>query len=197
MPKIDFKKAIVTASVASIGVALLLYAAYSIFRLPFLSWSGIAAFFLLLAVTLVTSRFTVPVIHVDGASQTQKSVADTLIFLAVMMYTLAPTNNFGPPIILAAAVACVSSLDMTKRLESIFSICTSVIATFLAALVYKALVWVLVGDGLGGDQSLLLNFVLLPLCVFGLVHYGLTTVGVLAARVFSSGVRVSLTQERV
>jgi len=195
MPKIDFKKAIVTASVASIGVTLLLYGAYSIFKLPFLSWSGIAAFFLLLAVTLVTSRFTVPVTHVDGASQTQKSVADTLIFLAVMMYTLAPTNNFGPPIILAAAVACVASLDMTKRLESIFSICTSVIATFLAALVYKGLVWVLVGDGLGGDQSLVLNFVLLPLCVFGLVHYGLTTVGVLAARVFSSGVSVSLTQE--
>jgi len=99
MPKIDFKEAIVTASVASIGVALLLYGAYSIFRLPFLSWSGIAALFLLLGVTLVTSRFTVPVTHVDGASQTQKSVADTLIFLAVMMYTLAPTNNFGPPII--------------------------------------------------------------------------------------------------
>ena len=99
MPKIDFKKTIVTAIVASVGAALLLYGVYSTLRLPFLSWSGLAAFFLLLAVTLVTSRFTVPVTHVDGASQTQKSVADTLIFLAVMMYTLAPANNFGPPII--------------------------------------------------------------------------------------------------
>src|SRR5688572_13946743 len=84
---------------------------------------------------------------------------------------------------------------MTKRLESIFSICTSVIATFLAALVYKVLVLVMVGDGIAGDQSLVLNYVLLPLCVFGLVHYGLTTAGVLASRVFSSGISISLTQE--
>ena len=195
MPKIDFKKATVTASVASIGAGLLLYGAYSTLRLPFLTWSGLAAFALLLGVTLVTSRFTVPVIHVDGASQTQKSVADTLIFLAVMMYTLAPANNFGPPIILAAVVASVASLDLSQRLASVFSICTSVIATFLAALVYKFLVLLLVGNGLAGDQSLVLNFVLLPLCVFGLVHYGLTTVGVLAARAFSSGVSVSLSQE--
>ena len=195
MPKIDFKKAAVTASVASVGAALLLYGTYSVLRLPLLSWSGLAAFLLLLGVTLVTSRFVVPVTHVDGAAQTQKSVADTLIFLAVMMYTLAPTNNFGPPIILAAAVACVSSLDMSKRLASVYSICSSVIATFLAALVYKGLVLVLVGDGLGGDRSLVLDLVLLPLCVFGLVHYGLTTVGVLASRAFVSGVSVSLSQE--
>lgn len=195
MPKIDFKKTIVTAVVAFLGAALLLYGLYSLFKLPLLSWSGLAAFFLLLGVTLVTSRFTVPVTHVDGASQTQKSVADTLIFLAVMMYTLAPANNFGPPIILAAAVASVASLDLSQRLASIFSICTSVIATFLAALVYKFLVLVLVGNGLAADQSLVLDLVLLPLCVFGLVHYGLTTVGVLASHVFSSGVSVKLTQE--
>ena len=195
MLKIDFKKYLITAGVASVGGGLLLYGAYSIFRLPILSWNGLGVFFLLLALTLVTSRFTVPFTHVDGGTQTQKSVADALIFLAVMMYTLPPANNFGPAIILAAAVAIASSFDLTQRLSSVFAVCVSVIATFLGAFVYKLLVLLLVGQGVAGDQSLVLDLVLFPLCIFGLVHYALTTVGIVASRAFNSGVRVGISQE--
>src|SRR6266511_2261876 len=113
MSKIDIKKWAVTTVVASIGAGLLLFGAYStVVKLPFLGWTGLGPFLLLLAITLVTSRFTVPVTHVDGGSHTHKSVADALIFLAVMMYTLAPAFNFGPAIVLAAAVAIVTSFDL-------------------------------------------------------------------------------------
>ena len=150
---------------------------------------------LLLVITIVTSRFSVPVTHVDGGSQTQKSVADALIFLAVMMYTVAPTSNFGPPIILATAVAIVTSFDRKQRLASVFTISTSIVATYLGAVVYQLLVSTLVAEAIAGNQQLVLDLVLFPLCVFGVVHYGLTTLGIVASRAFCSGVRVSLSQE--
>ena len=196
MSKIDIKKWAVTAVVASVGAGLFLFGAYSTVKLPFLGWTGLGPFLLLLAITLVTSRFTVPVTHVDGGSQTHKSVADALIFLAVMMYTLAPAFNFGPAIVLAAAVAVVSSFDLNDRLSSLFAVSTSITATVLAALAYKLLVIVLVGHGAAENPNgLSLDLVLFPLCVFGIIHYALTTAGTVASRAFCCGARVDISQE--
>ena len=165
-------------------------------ELPFMGWAGLGAFLLLLTITLITSRFTVPVTHVDGGSQTTKSVADALIFLAVMMYTLAPAFNFGPPIVLTAAVALVASFDRSDRLAMIFSVSGSMAATVLAAAAYKLLVLWLVGAAAAvNPNGLSLDLVLFPLCVFGIIHYALTMLGIIASQTFCSGVRVNVWQE--
>lgn len=196
MSKNDFRQGIVACVVASVGAAILIFGVYSTAALPLMGWTGLGAFLLLLTITLITSGFTVPVTHVDGASQTTKSVADALIFLALMMYTLAPTFNLGPTIILAAAVAVVSSFDRNKRLASLFAISGSMAATLLGALAYKWLVTTLVGaDAVENPNGLSLNLVLFPLCVFGIIHYALTTLGIIASRAFSSGVHVNLSPE--
>ena len=196
MSKNDFRQWGVACVVASVGAAIFIFGVYSATALPLMGWTGLGAFFLLLTITLITSGFTVPVTHVDGASHTTKSVADALIFLALMMYTLAPTFNLGPTIILAAAVAVVSSFDRNKRLASLFAISGSMAATLLGALAYKWLVTMLVGaDAVENPNGLSLNLVLFPLCVFGIVHYALTTLGIIASRAFSSGVHVNLSPE--
>jgi diguanylate cyclase (GGDEF)-like protein/putative nucleotidyltransferase with HDIG domain len=196
MAKNDFKQWVVTSVVASIGAAIFLFGAYSTAELPFMGWAGVGAFLLLLTITLITSPFTVPVTHVDGGSQTTKSVADALIFLAVMMYALAPAFNFGPPILLTAVVALVSSFDRSNRLAMIFSMSGSMAATVLAAVAYKQLVLMLVGAAAAGNPNgLSLDLVLFPLCVFGVIHYALSTLSIIASRTFCSGVRVNLSQE--
>jgi diguanylate cyclase (GGDEF)-like protein/putative nucleotidyltransferase with HDIG domain len=197
MGNTDLKKCLVTAAVASVAAALLLYAAYSTAQLPFFGFSGWGVFLLLLGLTLVTSGFTVPVTHVQGGTETYKSVADALIFLAVMMYTLAPANSFGPPIILAAVVAAVATVDLNKRLASIFAVSNSVMAIFVGAVVYKFLVLLLADHVVGSEQVPVLNVVLFPLCMFGVVHYAMTMLGVTVSSAFVSETRIRISPESV
>ncbi len=195
MFKQNLKRILTVAVITSTAGVTLLYGLYSMVKLPFLGWGGLGAFVLLLGLTLFTSRFTVPVANVDGGSHTHKSVADAFIFLAVMMYTLAPANNFGPAIVLAAVVALVSSFDFSKRWSSVFAIAPSIVATFVASIIYKLLVVALVGRGVASSQEgLVLDLVLFPLCVFGVVHYGLTTLGTVALNSLA-GTRTSISQE--
>jgi len=195
MSKEKLKRIAIVAGLTSLAAAVLMYGLYSICKLPFLGWSGLGSFLLLLALTAFTSRFTVPVANVDGGSQTYKSVADAFIFLAVMMYTLAPANNFGPAIILAGVVAFVSSFDLNKRLSSTLAVTPSIIATLVASIVYRLLVLALVGHGAAGNQEgLVLDLVLFPLCVFGVVHYGLTTLGTVLLNSLA-GTRTTISQE--
>jgi diguanylate cyclase (GGDEF)-like protein/putative nucleotidyltransferase with HDIG domain len=197
MRNINLKKCLVTAAVASVAAALLVYAAYSTAQLPFFGFSGWGVFLLLLGLTLVTSGFTVPVTHVQGGTETYKSVADALIFLAVMMYTLAPANSFGPPIILAAVVAAVATVDLNKRLASIFAVSNSVMAIFVGAVVYKFLVLLLADHVVGSEQVPVLNVVLFPLCMFGVVHYAMTMLGVTVSSAFVSETRIRISPESV
>jgi diguanylate cyclase (GGDEF)-like protein/putative nucleotidyltransferase with HDIG domain len=183
--------------VGALGVGLLLYAAYSTTKLPILGWSGLGSFLLLLALTLVTSRWVVPVTSVDGSSHTNKSVADAFIFLAVMMYTVTPAYNLGPPVILAASVAFGSSFQFRQRWSLAFATGTAIIATFVASLVYKLLVLMLVGQGMVTDsRGIVPNLPLFPICVFGVVHYALSTFGAIVSNSFVSGrPRVTISQE--
>src|SRR6202048_5600134 len=104
MPKLNWKSQLLVGGVAAIGAAILILGIVSTARLPLLGWSGLGSFLILLVLTLLSSRFTVPVTNVDGISQTHKSVADAFIFLSVMMCTTSPANSVGPAIILAAFV---------------------------------------------------------------------------------------------
>jgi diguanylate cyclase (GGDEF)-like protein/putative nucleotidyltransferase with HDIG domain len=197
MPRLNWKSLILVGGVSAIGFSLLVLGITAALRLPLLGWSGLASFFVLLILTVACSRFTVPVTNVDGASESNRSVADAFIFLAVMMYTLTPANNLGPAIILAAIVGFVSSFSFAKRMPTVFAIGSLIISTFVASLVYRILLMSLAGGALSGTSSgVVLDLLLFPLCVFGIVQYGLSTLGTIAFNAFHSGKgRVTISHE--
>ena len=145
MPRSNWKSLLLVSGVATIGGALLIAAVVSTIRLPLLGWSGLLPFVLLVVLTLLSSRFTVPVTNVDGSSQTHKSVADALIFLAVMIYTLPPAESVGPAIILAAIVGFVASFSLAERWSTVFAIGMTIISTFVASLAYRLMVLTFAG----------------------------------------------------
>ncbi len=188
MPKLNWKSLLLIGSVATVGTGLLIFAIISLVTLEPLGWSGLLSFVLLLVLTVVSSRFTVPVTNLDGVSQTHKSVADAFIFFAVMTYTLSPANSLGPAVILAATVGLISSFHFAQRRTTLFSVSTSVISTFVASLVYRVMALSLMGGAMTGNETdLVLNFLLFPLCVFGIVQYSLSTFGTIAFNSFCAG----------
>lgn len=197
MPKLNWKSLLLVGFVATIGTAILMLGIVSTVRLPLFGWSGLGSFMLLLVLTLLSSRFTVPVTNDDGASHTHKSVADAFIFLAVMMYTTAPANSMGPAIILSAIVGLICSLSLRERWPIVFAVGTSVISTFVASLVYRFMVLTLAGGAMEGKETaLVLELLLFPLCVFGFVQYSLSTFGSVAFNSLRAGeTRVTVSQE--
>jgi diguanylate cyclase (GGDEF)-like protein/putative nucleotidyltransferase with HDIG domain len=197
MLKINWKSLLLLTAVVLSGALVLVSGMLATVRLPLLGWTGVAPLVILVAITLVFSRFTVPVTNVDGSSESNKSVADAFIFLAVMMYSMAPANNFGPAIILAAVVGLTSSLWVTGRWATIFAIGNSVISTFVASMVYRGLVLALGGGAVSaGNNGPVLDTLLFPLCVFGLVHFAISTFGNVAFSSLCLGKgRVVLSQE--
>ena len=188
LKSLNWKSLILVGGVGVIGSALLILGLASVTRMSFWGWSGLASFTLLIIVTVASSRLTVPVTNVDGVSESNKSVADAFIFLAVMMYTLVPANNLGPAIILATIVGFISSFSRAKPWSSVFAIGTLIISTFVASLAYRVLLVTLAGDALPGNGSgVVLDILLFPLCVFGIVQYGLSTFGTVAFNAFHAG----------
>jgi len=196
MQKQNWKSLLLVGGVAAIGAAIFILAIASTVRLPILGWQGLGSFVVLLVLTLLSGRFTVPITSVDGTSQTYKSVADAFIFLAVMMYTTAPANSVGPALILAAIVGFISSFSRSERWPTVFAVGTSIISTFIAMLVYRLLVFALAGGAVDGKETaLVLDLLLFPLCVFGFVQYALSTFGTIAFNSFHTGGRITVSKE--
>jgi diguanylate cyclase (GGDEF)-like protein/putative nucleotidyltransferase with HDIG domain len=196
MPRLNWKTLLLVGVVAAIGGAILIGGIVSMVRLPLLGWSGLGSFVILVVLTLLCSRFTVPVTNVDGISHTHKSVADAFIFLAVMMYTTAPANSVGPAIMLAAIVGFIASFSFAERWPTVFAVGTSIISTFVASLVYRYMVLTFAGAALDGRETgLVLELLLFPLCVFGLVQYALSTFGTVAFSYCAGHARVTVSQE--
>src|SRR5438128_7565393 len=188
MPRSNWKSLLLVSGVATVGGALLIAAIVWTIRLPLLGWSGLLPFVLLVVLTLLSSRFTVPVTNVDGSSQTHKSVADALIFLAVMIYTLPPAETVGPAIILAAIVGFVASFSLAERWSTVFAIGMTIISTFVASLVYRLMILTFAGGAVTGNQhGLVLDLLLFPLCVFGIVQYAVSTFGTISFNSFFLG----------
>lgn len=197
MPKLNWKSLSLVGIVAFIAAVIVLAGIRSTLHLPFLSWSGLAPFFILMALTLVSSRFTVPVTNVDGTTQSNKSVADAFIFLSVMMYTMPPGNSFGPAILLAATVGLIASLSVGEKSSTVFAVSNSIISTFVASLVYRWMLLLIAGADLSAaDHGLVLDILLFPLCVFGLIQYALSTFGTIAFNsIHSAKGRVTVSHE--
>ena len=188
MSKLNWKSLLLVGGVASLASAILVGAVLSTIGLPLFGWSGLAPFVVMLVLTLIAGRFTVAVTNVDGTSQTYKSIADALIFLAVMMYVLPPANSLGPAVLLAAVVGFVSSFSLRERSSTVFAVGTLIISTFVASLVYRLLILTLAKGALDGNgHGIVLDLLLFPLCVFGIVQYALSTVGTIALNTFRTG----------
>src|ERR1041385_2180261 len=195
MPRLNWKSLLLLTAVAVAGSAILITGIVSTVRLPLLGWSGIAPLVALVALTVVSSRFIVPVTSVDGTSQTNKSVAEAFIFLAVIMYATAPANSLGPSILLAGIGGFIASLPHKDRWARVFAIGISIVSTFVASLVYKVILVAIGGASVSVGEGAL-DMLLLPLCVFGLVQYGLSTFGTIAFTSLSSGAsKVDVTKE--
>ena len=186
MPRLNWKSLLLLAAVALAGSAIIISGILSTIHLPLLGWSGIAPLVVLVALTVVSSRFIVPVTSVDGTSQTNKSVAEAFIFLAVIMYATPPANSLGPAILLAAVGGFIASLPHKDKWARVFAIGISIVSTFVASLVYKVILVAMGGAAVSAGQSGL-NVLLLPLCAFGLVQYGVSTFGTIAFTSLSSG----------
>jgi len=181
-------------AVAVAGSAILISGIVSTIRLPLFGWGGIAPLVALVALTVVSSRFIVPVTSVDGTNQTNKSVAEAFIFLAVIMYATAPANSFGPAILLAAIGGFIASLPHKDKWARVFAIGTSIVSTFVASLVYKLILVAIGGASISVGQGAL-DMLLVPLCVFGVVQYGLSTFGTIAFTSLSGGTKVDVSKE--
>ena len=163
-------------SVCAIGLILLASALLSTVRLPILTSAGLLSWLVLLGLTLVASRFTVSITDAVGASQSRKSVADALVFLAIILYAVPPAATAGPATLLAAIVGFVSTYGLSSKRESLFTTATAIISTFISASCYSYLVTIFAQDSsLGGGQMLPVNALLVPLCVLAVLQYSLST----------------------
>jgi diguanylate cyclase (GGDEF)-like protein/putative nucleotidyltransferase with HDIG domain len=195
MPRLNWKSLLLLSAVAIAGSVILISGIVSTIHLPLLGWSGIAPLVALVALTVVSSRFIVPVTSVDGTSQTNKSVAEAFIFLAVIMYATAPANSLGPGILLAAIGGFIASLPHKDKWARVFAIGTSIVSTFVASLLYKVILVAIGGASVSVGQGGL-DMLLLPLCVFGLVQYALSTFGTIAfASLSTGGSKVDVSKE--
>ena len=176
MEKRYWKGTALLVSISTISLILLLSALVSTIKLPFLGRAGLLFWLVLLLLTLAASRFTVSVTSTDGVRQSRKSIADTFVFLAVILYAVPPSATAGPATLLAAIVGFVSTYGLSSRKESIFTTAMAVISTFIAASCYGMLAYVFAGsNNLGLGHGLPLNIFLVPLCSLAVLQYTLST----------------------
>lgn len=188
MPKGNWKSLLFLGGVAFVALLLLVLSIWVILELPLWGWAGIAPWSGLCLLTLAASRFTVKVTNADGLSKSHKSVADSFIFLAVMMYAVPPANTVAPAVFLGAVACVISAWKVSTRRDMVFTISAGIISTFVASSIYRLLVLLLHGGELDGNQSNLpLGKLLLPLCVMALVQYSLSTLATTAYKAFESG----------
>jgi diguanylate cyclase (GGDEF)-like protein/putative nucleotidyltransferase with HDIG domain len=163
-------------TISALGALLLCSALVSTVRLPFLTSAGLLSWLVLLALTIAASRFTVSITTTDGVGQSRKSVADSLVFLAVILYAVPPSDTAGPATLLAAILGFVSTYGLASRKESIATTAIAVISTFVSASCYGFLATLFANDlSLGPSQALPLNVLLVPLCVLAILQYFLST----------------------
>jgi diguanylate cyclase (GGDEF)-like protein/putative nucleotidyltransferase with HDIG domain len=196
MPEGNWKTLALLGCVAALASVLLVLSLISIAGLPLTGWTGLTPLAGLLLLTLAASQFKVSVTNVDGAGQSEKSVADAFIFLAAMMYAVEPARSVGPAVILAAVVGLISSWKSSDRRITVFTTAAAIISTYVATSLYGFLVHVFLEGSKGGAENIRLESLLLPLCILALVQYFLSTIATSAFIAFDSGkTRLTLSRE--
>jgi diguanylate cyclase (GGDEF)-like protein/putative nucleotidyltransferase with HDIG domain len=197
--KRNWKSDAILIAISMIGLLLLCSALVSTVRLPLMTSAGLLSWFVLLALTLVASRFTVSITTSVGVSQSRKSVADAFVFLAVILYVVPPSSSAGPATLLAAVVGFVSSYGLASRRESVSTTAIAIISTFISASCYGLLASIFASDSpLGAVQGIPVNVLLVPLCVLAILQYCLSTLAtVYFANIVLDKPRVFPSQESI
>ncbi len=185
-------------ALSTVSGCLLASALFSTLRLPFLEQAGLLSWLLLAALTFAASRFTVSLTGTDGISQSRKSVADTFVFLAVMVYAIPPADTAGPATLLAAIVGLTSTYGLVSRRETILTTVIAVISTFMAASCYGFLVRVFADNpNISLNDGLTLNVFLVPVFVLAVLQYFLSTLATASFLSIDSGNAVLPSQESI
>jgi diguanylate cyclase (GGDEF)-like protein/putative nucleotidyltransferase with HDIG domain len=179
MPNGNWKSLALLCGTAALAAALLVFSLDSLWSL---STSGYIWSIVLLALTVAAGRFTVPLFNTDGTSNGGKSVADSLIFLAAMLFGTAPAA------LLAAVDGFISSRRVADRRMRFFRTVTAIISTCLAVFTYKLLTLVTVG---GADTANAANAplerLLFPLFALAAVQFALNALASAFYVAFESG----------
>ena len=177
MPETNWKSTALLAGISVPSAALLLSAVVNTVYLAFFSERGITSWIVLLLLTLAASRLTVLVTSADGAQRTRESIADSFIFVAVMLYAAPPASSAGPAVLLAALVGFVSTYGLATNRQVALKMGMGVISTTIAASLYGVLVDFFDGPGdFVADGSLSLDRFLIPVLVLAALQYTLSTV---------------------
>lgn len=193
MPKSNWKSAALLAGISVPGIALFLSAALDTADLAFFSKQGIGSWLILLLLTLAASRLTVLVTSVDGTPRTRESIADSFVFVAVMLYSAPPASSAGPAMLLAAFVGFVSTYGLATNRQVALKMGMAVISTFVAASFYGLLMNFFAGPTVfTGDASLPLDTLLIPVLVLAALQYALSTVVASWFLSFEAGGRLML-----
>ncbi|HEX2269083.1 MAG TPA: HD domain-containing phosphohydrolase, partial [Pyrinomonadaceae bacterium] len=175
MPKTNWKSAALLAGISVPSLALLLLAFVNTADLAFST--GIGSWLILLLLTVAASRLTVVVTSADGTQRTRESIADSLVFVAVMLYAAPPASSAGPAVLLAALVGFISTYGIATHRQVVLKVGMAVISTTVAASFYGVLVGLFSTSGeIVADGSLQLDTFLIPVLVLAALQYTLSTV---------------------
>lgn len=159
------------------SLVLLLWAFISTADLAFSSKQGIGSWLILLLLTVAASRLTVLVTSTDGAQRTRESIADSFVFVAVMLYAAPPASSAGPAVLLAALVGFISTYGIATNRQVVVKVGMAVISTTVAASFYGVLVGLFSESGeIVANGSLQLDTFLIPVLVLAALQYALSTV---------------------
>ena len=192
MQKKNWLSSAVFIVISGASLVLLLTALASTVTLPWRGQTGLFSWLGLLLLIFAVSRFTVAVNSDDGQSESKKSVADTFVFLAVMLFAIPPASTPGPAIILAGLVGFLSTFRFSNRRQLVLTTAIAVISTSISASCYSLLVvfFTLQSDLVG--QRLPINIFLIPLCVLALLQYFLSTLATSTFLMIDTGRKATL-----
>ena len=177
MPETNWKSTALLAGISVPSAVLLLSAVVNTVNLAFFSEIGINLWLILLLLTVAASRLTVLVTSVDGTQRTRESIADSFVFVAVMLYAAPPVNASGPAVLLAALVGFVSSYGVASHRQVIVKMGMVVMSTAIAAAFYGVLVDLVSNErDVLADGTLPLDKFLLPVLVLAALQYVLSTI---------------------
>ena len=177
MPETNWKSTALLAGISVPSAVLILSAALNTVNLAFFSEIGINSWLILLLLTVAASRLTVLVTSVDGTQRTRESIADSFVFVAVMLYAAPPVNASGPAVLLAALVGFVSTYGIATNRQVIVKIGMVIISTAIAAAFYGILVNLVSNErDVLADGTLPLDTFLIPVLVLAALQYVLSTV---------------------
>ncbi len=176
MPETNWKSTALLAGISVPSTVLLLSAALNTLNVALFSQHGISSWLVLLVLTLAASRLTVLVTSADGTQRTRESIADSFVFVAVMLYAAPPASAAGPAVLLAALVGFVASYGVATWRQVVLKMGMAIISTTIAASLYGVLVDFFNGEADFAGANLPLDMFLIPVLVLAALQYALSTV---------------------